>query len=269
MTGLVTDPDPRQSWEMRRRWLLLIPILAIGGFAGWWFRAPLADLWRATAGGGEQKTHRPDPKAYAVLAKDLERWRKDLAARHRKAKSAAERTVVEADARVVLEKALPAMMRCWLGTPWDFNGTAKGPGAGKIACGYFVATVLKDAGFQLDRYQLAQQPSENILRSFLPKESCDLSVGKEYEAFAAEVERRDPGIYIVGLDTHVAFLVVGGEGFRFVHSSGSRPWCVVDEGRAEAAVLRRSSWRMLGNLTQASAVLRRWLKAEKIVVRGT
>ena len=87
----------------------------------------------------------------------------------------------------VLEQALPAMMRCWLGTPWDFNGTAKGPGAGKIACGYFVATVLKDAGFQVDRYQLAQQPSENILRSFLPKDACDLSVGKDYQAFASDV----------------------------------------------------------------------------------
>ncbi len=272
MTGLVTAPDPLQSREMRRRRLLLIPILAIGGFAGWWLREPLADLWRVTTGGMELEMRRkfqPDPKTYAVLAKDLERWRKDLATRHRKAKSAAERTVVEADARVVLEQALPAMMRCWLGTPWDFNGTAKGPGAGKIACGYFVATVLKDAGFQLDRYQLAQQPSENILRSFLPKESCELSVGKEYGAFATEVDQRERGIYIVGLDTHVAFLVVGGEGFRFVHSSGSRPWCVVDEDRAEAAVLQRSNWRMLGNLTADPAVLRRWLKAEKIVVRGT
>jgi hypothetical protein len=254
---------------MRKRRLLLIPILAICGLAGWWFRAPLADLWRAAAGGVEQARHRPDPKTYAVLVKDLERWRKDLATRHRSAKSAAARTAVEAEARGVLETALPAMMRCWLGTPWDFNGTAKGPGAGKIACGYFVATVLKDAGFQVDRYQLAQQPSENILRSFLPKESCELSVGEEYEAFAAEVDRRGPGVHLVGLDTHVAFLVVGEGGFRFIHSSGSRPWCVVDEGRAEAAVLQRSRWRMLGNLTADPAVLRRWLKAEKIVVRGT
>ena len=40
------------------------------------------------------------------------------------------RASVEGDARLVLEHALPAMMRCRLGTPWDFNGTAKGPGAG-------------------------------------------------------------------------------------------------------------------------------------------
>lgn len=256
---------------MRRRRLFLIPILVIGGFASWWFRTPFVELWRTTTGGvelGMRRKFQPDPKTYAVLTTDLERWRKDLAARHRKAKTAAERTAVEADARAVLELALPAMMRCWLGTPWDFNGTAKGPGQGKIACGYFVATVLKDGGFQVDRYQLAQQPSENILRSFLPKESCTLTTGKDYQAFASEVEKREPGVYIVGLDTHVAFLVVGSDGFRFIHSSGSQPWCVVDENRAEAGVLQRSNWRMLGNLTADPAVLKRWLKAEKIVVRG-
>jgi hypothetical protein len=44
---------------------------------------------------------------------------------------------------------------------------------------------------------------------------------------------------------------------------------VVDEGRTEAGVLQRSKWRMLGNLTANPAVLKSWLKAEKIVVRGT
>jgi len=257
---------------MRRRWLIPITLLALAGGAGWWFRAPLAGLWRTATGGvelGLRQKFQPDPKAYAVLTKDLERGRKGMAERHRKARTAAERAAVEAEARSVLETALPAMMHCWLGTPWDFNGTAKGPGKGKIACGYFVATVLQDAGFRVDRYQLAQQASGNIMRSFLAKEACVLSVGEDYQAFASRVEKHEPGVYVVGLDTHVAFLVVGSDGFRFIHSSGSRPWCVVDEGRAEAGVLQRSSWRMLGNLTADSTVLRRWLKAEKIVVRGT
>lgn len=257
---------------MRKRWLIPITLLALAGGVGWWFRAPLAALWQATAGGvelGLRQKLQPDPKTYAVLTKELERWRVDLAERYKKAKNVAERTAVEGDARIILEKALPAMMHCWLGTPWDFNGTAKGPGKGKIACGYFVATVLQDAGFRVDRYQLAQQASGNILQSFLAKDACALTVGEDYQAFASRVEKREPGIYIVGLDTHVAFLVVVGEGFHFIHSSGSRPWCVIDESRADAGALQRSSWRMLGNLTADPAVLKRWLKAEKIVVRGT
>ncbi|GAA5129563.1 hypothetical protein GCM10023212_37790 [Luteolibacter yonseiensis] len=249
-------------------------ILLLASTAGtvWLLREPLANAWGKTKGGvdlGFRRKFQPDPEKYGVLIKDLDRWRVDLAERHRKARNRAGREAVEHDARVILEQCLPEMMRCWLGTPWDFNGTAGEPGSGKIACGYFVATVLKDAGFRVDRYQLAQQPSENILRSFLPKESCALTIGKNYQAFAGDVAKLESGIYVIGLDTHVAFIVVRNGDFRFIHSSGSSPWCVVDEEPADAIVLQRSNWRMLGNLTGAPGVIRTWLKADKITVRGT
>jgi hypothetical protein len=257
---------------MRKMSLLLVVLTAFAGMAAWWFRTPLIAAWRAAHGDVElavRAAPKPDPKTYAVLAAELQRWQKDLSARHRGARGDEARAAVERDARVLLEQVLPEMMRCWLGTPWDFNGTAAKPGEGSIACGYYVATVLMDAGFRVDRYQLAKQPSENILRSFLTKEGCALSVGEKYENFAAELNAAEPGIYLVGLDTHVAFIVTGaGGGFRFIHASGSKPWCVVDESPGEAVVLQRSNWRMLGNLTADPTVIRRWLRGEKIVVRG-
>jgi len=238
---------------------------------GWWFRVPLEN-WLQGKIASVQVSAAPKPKpdlvTYQGLVKDLERWRVDLSKRYETG-SKADRLLVEQDARLILEQALPALMRCWLGTPWDFNGTAEFPGEKQVACGYFVATVLRDAGFRLDRYRLAQQPSENILRTFLEKESCQLTVGQKYEAFATGLENAEPGIYVVGLDTHVAFVVVGETGFRFIHSSGSRPWCVVDESKDEAVVLRNSNWRMLGNLTGDAGVLRRWLKGDKLTVKET
>jgi len=258
---------------MRKWLLLLILLLASAGGAAWWFRAPLETWYRKTIGSletGERKSPQPDPQTYKTLVSDLQRWRKELAERHRKAKDDAGRGAVENDARIILEQALPAMMRCWLGTPWDFNGTAAKPGGGRIACGYYVATVLMDAGFRVDRYQLAKQPSENILRSFLDKDACKLSAGKAYDIFTAELGAAEQGIYLVGLDTHVAFIVKDADGgFRFIHASGSKPWRVVDESPGEAGVLQRSNWRMTGNLTADPALIRRWLKSEKILVRGT
>jgi len=257
-----------------RKWLLLllIALATMVGGALWWFRAPLAGWYRDVTGSvamNLRKSPKPDPATYQKLVSELGRWRSELAQRHLMAKDEATRSAVENDARIILELTLPAMMRCWLGTAYDFNGTAAKPGAGKIACGYYVSTVLMDAGFRVDRYALAQQPSENILRSFLEKDACSLSVGKTYEAFSADLAKAERGIYLIGLDTHVAFVVVDPDGFRFIHASGSRPWCVVDEGPAEAGVLQRSSWRMLGNLTADPTVIRRWLKGEKILVRGT
>lgn len=61
--------------------------------------------------------------------------------------------------RFITDSIIP----CWYGTPWNFNGCTTEPGKGSIACGYFVTTVLKDAGLQLNRIKLAQQPSGIII----------------------------------------------------------------------------------------------------------
>lgn len=256
------------------RWAsgFLLAALALAGAAAWHFRQPLEVWWTAgppPAAPAPAAEPQPDPETYAVLIGELERWRLDLATRHRAARSGTERLAVEHDARVLLEMVLPDMMRCWLGTPWDFHGTAARPGDGTVACGYFVSTVLKDAGFRLNRFRLAQQPSANILRSFLQRDACVLSIGTPYAAFAGEMAAAAHGIYLVGLDTHVAFIVVDASGFRFIHSSGSRPWRVVDEAPHEATVLQHSNWRMIGNLTASPQVLRRWLAGETIAIHGT
>ncbi len=252
-----------------RKWMLL-PLLALLGMAGgaaWRFREPLMKWTREVRSAVVPKP-KPDPQRYAVLVSELQRWRADLAKKLKQARTPAETAAVEHDARILLEATLPELMRCWLGTPWDFNGTAAKPGGGKIACGYFVSTVLMDAGFKVDRYQLARQASGNIMRSFLEKDDCRLTVDQPYEQFADGVSKAEPGIYLLGLDTHVGFLVVTADGFRMLHSSGCEPWCVVDESRENAWALKRSSWRMIGNLTADKRVIRRWLKAEKIAVAG-
>ena len=208
----------------------------------------------------------PDAASYEVLCEQLEQWRSELSARHKKARTAEAKAEIENEARIVLEHTLPAMMRCWIGTKWDFNGTASKPGKGKIACGYFVSTVLRDAGLDVNRYRLAQQPSSKIIHTFIDKKDCTKNIGQDFELFVKDMAERTPGIYICGLDTHVAFIVKQGDDFRFIHSSGSKPWAVVDESPKEAGVLQRSKWRMLGNLTANEDFIRIWLKGQPIKV---
>lgn len=260
-----------RSIRVKRVSFILLIFLVVAAAAGWSFRAKLGSWWRLAGiplGVDRPAGPQPDAARYETLKKEVERWRKVLAARHSKARTAAEKDKVLEESGRFLDTVLPEMMRCWLGTPWDFNGTSEVPGEGKIACGYFVATVMRDAGFRVDRYKLAKQPSQNILRSFLPREALSLKVGVPYEGYAADMEAAAPGIRIVGLDSHVGFLVTGADGFRFIHSSGSQPWCVVEESRAAAEVLRRSNYRVQGLLTTDKALLGRWLAGEKIIVKG-
>ena len=241
-------------------------LLGAIGAGGWW-------LWNAQRDGlfsiiltGKPKPV-PDTERYEVLKGELERWRENLAQEYGRARTAEQKAAIENDAKLILELMLPEMMRCWVGTPYDFNGTAEKPGTDRVACGYYVSTLIRDAGFRVNRYKLAQQPSENIMRTFLPADACKLKVGEDYSAYADWVERMEPGVYLIGLDTHVGFIVVRPGGMHFFHSSGHRKVGVVEENRENAWALRKSNWRMLGRLTADPGVMRIWLKGETVKVR--
>jgi len=252
--------------------LLLLVGAAAAALVGWHFRQNLlvaAHRWieeRLVPGEAPRRPNGPDAAGYEVLCRQLKEWRGELSARHRAATTEPAKAAIEDEARVLLEHMLPAMMRCWIGTRWDFNGTAAKPGEGKIACGYFVSTVLRDAGLDVNRYRLAQQPSANIIHTFLGKDDTTLAYTQDYEVFVTGMADQPAGVYLCGLDTHVAFLINRKDGFRFIHSSGSRPWAVVEESPEEAGVLQRSKTRMLGNLTADRGFLRTWLGGKPVKV---
>jgi hypothetical protein len=241
-----------------------ILLLAVGG-GGWW-------LWHAQQHGvfsffvTHEEKPVPDLVRYEFLESELKRWRGDLVEQYKNARSSEQKEAIENDARVILETIMPEMMRCWLGTGYDFNGVAEKPGEGKIACGYFVSTVIRDAGFKVNRYKLAQQPSQNIIRTFVGEEHSKLRVGEKYDTYANWVETMEPGIYLIGLDTHVGFIVNDRNGMKFLHSSGIHKAGVVEETRDKAAAIKWSRWRMLGHFTADPKVIRMWLAGEKVVV---
>jgi len=205
----------------------------------------------------------PDPQRYEKLIAELSAKQHDLSSRYASARTAQDFSTIISESRRTLESTLPEMMRCWLGTPWDFNGTCQTPGSGKIACGYFISTILRDAGFKVERIRLAQQASQNIIAPFLPRQEMHITAGQAYSEFLAQTISRGPGIKIVGLDKHVAFLVIApASPPRFIHSSGGAPKCVVDEDQEHATALQNSRYRVIANLTGNDDVIHRWLTGQ-------
>jgi hypothetical protein len=85
------------------------------------------------------------------------------------------------------------------------------PRQGKIACGYFVSTILRDAGWKVQRSRLAQQASENIILSLTTdayvKRFRRVAIGD----FVNAVKKWGTGIYLVGLDIHTGFIINTGD----------------------------------------------------------
>ncbi|MCA6363840.1 MAG: hypothetical protein IM638_12440 [Bacteroidetes bacterium] len=161
--------------------------------------------------------------------------------------------------RKILRRAISHdIFQYWEGTKWGFHGTTEVPGKGKIACGYFVTTVLRDCGVPLQRVTLAQQASEQIIKKLVAEKNIRRFSRIPLKDFVKAIKAKGNNAYIVGLDTHVGFLVCENGEVSFVHSSGAYPWQVVKERAEESAVLELSKYRITGCITADEGFMQRW-----------
>ncbi len=157
---------------------------------------------------------------YDSAKAEIERRRAALAAQWAVAETAADRLALRADARAaafdaIVHRLLPE----WFGTPWAFEGTTQTPRQGTIACGYLVSTVLRDAGLRVERVRLAQQASAAIVETLSGSENVEIYRGLDPSELIRRLKLRGDGLYALGLDFHVGFLVLDGERADLCHAS--------------------------------------------------
>lgn len=136
-----------------------------------------------------------------------------------KVKSQAEQLRKEqASGTVFEEHLLNQIIPHWYGTEWDFNGYTDVPNQGVIACGYFVSTTLKHMGINLNRYHLAQQAGLNEAKSLAIVDSNYFTV-YGMDQLKISMNQEKDGIYFVGLDNHVGYLLKRNAQLYFIHSN--------------------------------------------------
>ncbi|MFC1573118.1 hypothetical protein ACFL6M_05910 [Candidatus Eisenbacteria bacterium] len=207
-------------------------------------------------------------RAYADTLTAIDQRRRALHLEYQAVPSESARAVVfdkvhEEIGRSVVHGIMPF----WYGTRWDFNGITQEPDSCCIACGYYVTTLLRDVGFVLERARLAQQASEFIILSLVRSASVRRFSDTPLEAFVRNVEQWGHGLYVVGLDIHVGFIVCDDQGVHFIHSAYRHPLCVIREEASESLFLRVSRYRVLGKLTGEHDLAVKWLTGERICTR--
>ncbi len=197
---------------------------------------------------------------------DLARERVLLAAEYAGARDGAARRLVLARARaLVLRTMTERLLPAWIGTPWAFNGTSRTPGEGAIACGSFVVFTLRHAGFRIPSRML-RQPSLNIIKNLVASEPIRIfSNAAPVARVLREVRRQGDGLYMVGLDIHVGFLVNRGGRITFFHSSYVGTARVIEEDAAAPNPFSASRYRVVAKLF-GDAMMVRWLRAHRFAV---
>jgi hypothetical protein len=148
----------------------------------------------------------------------------------------------------------------WIGTAWDFNGISQTPQKGSIACGYFVTTVLRDAGLNIARVKLAQCASEQMITALVQPKYIQRFSNLPITNFIASIQQQGYGLYIVGLDNHTGFIYNDGREIYFIHSTFVGTKNVQQEKAAASRVLQQSKYKVLGKISADEKVLERWME---------
>ena len=158
------------------------------------------------------------------------------------------------------------MFPAWYGTRWAFNGMTRTPGEGEIACGTFAVFTLQDVGFRIPT-RMAAQPSENIIKNLIGNSTVKRFSNHTPMSKVIEwLGERGEGLYLVGLDIHVGFIVYENDTMEFCHASYyDPPRAVVSQEVTEKSPLTDSGYRVVGKLL-ADDMIKKWLLGEEFQV---
>lgn len=226
----------------------------------------------SSANSAVAKKSEPASAPEVSSSKDTSKYAETTASINSKRKELAKEYVSAADKKASLNKARNYFISSlekdvvpfWYGTEWDFYGMTEKPKEGKIACGYFVTTVLRDVGLKVERAPLAQQASENIIKSLTSAPYIKRYHNASIDKFVEGVKANGEGLYIVGLDFHVGFILNDGNEVYFIHSSYAEPKVVMREKALESAVLASSKYRVTGKISGDDSLILKWLNQTRI-----
>jgi hypothetical protein len=149
----------------------------------------------------------------------------------------------------------------WYGTPWSFGGHTAIPNQGKIACGYFISTTLRDMGMKLNRYTLAQKsPIDEAKMISCGAEIKTVTQDTPEKAFEEIDGLTKEGLYFIGFDEgHVGYLLKREGELLLIHSNYLAPISVCIEPLAAARVFKRFTTFHLVAISHNEVLLQRWL----------
>ena len=209
---------------------------------------------------GEKTETKERLPAYEDLISSVENQRAIFQKEYEEADESARDKISERAETYLLKTITTDFFKQWDGTEWDFNGTTRTPRKGKIACGYFITTILSDAGFKIPRVKWAQQASEYYITRF----SSDVQrfSNQTPESMKSYFLKRPDGLYIAGLDNHVGFVYKSGDEVTFTHASYYDPKIGVQtEQLIGDNPFAKSAYRVVGRLLDKEMV-QKWILAE-------
>lgn len=170
---------------------------------------------------------------------------------------------IDSASKYIYSTLLNTIVPHWYGTVWDFNGHTNTPNTGEIACGYFVSTSLKHLGFNLNRYKMAQAAGLDEAQLLQNKSDLKIYSNLSFHDLKKKVTRvYHDGVYFVGLDNHVGYVIIKDKELYFLHSSYCDDKVVVE--LAETSACFQSNIYVFAEITTNKKLIKKWINNERL-----
>lgn len=165
---------------------------------------------------------------------------------------------IDSASKYLHTKLIDEIVPHWYGRPWDFNGHTDEPDKGEVACGYFVSTTLKHMDFNVNRYKMAQQAGLNIAKALQSESEIKTYGNVDFDVLKQRLNKTyADGIYFVGLDNHVGYVLIQDEELYFLHSSYCDDKVVIE--LAETSPCFGSNIYVFAEVTTNEKLIEKWI----------
>ncbi|MCK8479224.1 hypothetical protein [Psychroserpens algicola] len=172
---------------------------------------------------------------------------------------------IDTASKYLYSKLLNEIVPHWYNTQWDFNGHTNSPNEGEIACGYFVSTTLKHLGFNLNRYKMAQQAGLIEARMLQLNSELKIYRNQTFEFLKQKLNSvYQDGIYFVGLDNHVGYVLIKDKELYFLHSSYCDNKVVMELAETSACFV--SNIYVFAEISTNSSLVKKWIFNDRLQV---
>lgn len=196
---------------------------------------------------------------YSSTKQKIEKERETLKVEYTKQASKAQ--PLEEARKQLTEYLYQDIFNHWYTTKWSFEGHTETPKQGTIACGYFVSTTLRDVGFNINRYKLAQKSPEDEAKSI----ACGTTIEKLQNVTKQELKKyflkQKDGIYFIGLDFHVGYIYKNNQEIYFIHSNYIENKGVMKETIENSKAIVSSKY-FIASITHNDILIKKWLLKE-------
>jgi hypothetical protein len=206
-----------------------------------------------------------NPKSYQTVKNEISKYRLIIKAKFKKAQNQNEKNlIIEHSRKDFTDFLTNDIIPYWNGTKWSFEGHTEIPKVGNVACGYFVSTTLNHVGLKLNRFKLAQKSPENEAKTIQINKKIEFFQDISPETLKNHfVKNKKNGIYFIGLDFHVGYILKENVNVYFIHSNYIESAGVIKEDILFSRAIKSKKY-YIADITYNDELIQKWISGDVI-----